>query len=160
MSIKEFKLKRQLEEKQIKQLLEISQTDPLIKKFTSDEKRFKDLATFGTWSKHTPDKFVFVDEEANLIALVWFSHKKIPIIGFQGYDWSLALRVYAKVRGRGLAKEFLNLALNSFRRQFPDRKLWLTTSFNNLAAIQTYEKFAFKKVSQANENGKILMVLP
>ena len=159
MSIKEFKLKKQLEKKQIRQLLEISQFDSLIKKFTSDEKRFKDLVSFKTWSKHTPDKFVFLDEEDNLIALVWFSHKKMPISGFAEFNWSLALRVYGEARGKGLAKEFLDLALTIFKKQSPDRKIWLSTSFDNLAAIKTYQKLGFKKVSEPNEKGKILMML-
>ena len=146
-------------DKQIKQLINYSNTDPLVKEFTSDKKRFKNLSAFEAWLGKNPSYFVFSDKGENLIALVWFSHKKMPISGFAEFNWSLALRVYGEARGKGLAKEFLNLALTIFKNQSPDRKIWLSTSFDNLAAIKTYQKLGLKKVSEPNEKAKILMVL-
>jgi len=146
-------------EKQIQQLLSYSQNDPLVLRYTSDKKRFADLPSFHKWNEKTPHKYIFTDEADNLLALVWFSHKKIPVAGYKDYQWSLALRIYGKSRGKGLAKEFINLALENFRAKFPDRKIWLSTSADNLAAIKTYKRFNFQEISKPNENNKILMIL-
>jgi ribosomal protein S18 acetylase RimI-like enzyme len=146
-------------ERQIQQLLYSSKKDPLILEFTSDKQRFADLVTFKKWSKKTPHKYIFTDENNDLFALVWFSHKKIPVAGYKDYHWSLALRVYEKARGKGLAKEFMSVALKDFSNKFPDRKIWLSTSFDNLAAIRTYKRFNFKQISKPNEDNKILMIL-
>lgn len=159
MSLDSYHLNFSFTDKQIKQLINYSSTDPLVLQFTSDAKRFKNLSTFEAWLGKNPSYFVFSDKGENLIALVWFSHKKMPISGFAEFNWSLALRVYGEARGKGLAKEFLNLALTIFKNQSPDRKIWLATSFDNLAAIKTYQKLGFKKVSEPNEKGKILMIL-
>lgn len=159
MLLKEYSMSSHLNEKQVYQLLEFSRKDSLVKKFTSDAKRFKDRTAFNEWLDKTPDKFVFSDIKGNLVALLWFSHKKMPINSFEGYDYSLAIRVYGPARGKGLAEKFLKTALDLFKDQFPDKKIWLSTSFNNQAAIKIYEKVGFKKVSEPNENGKILMIL-
>ena len=64
---------------QIDQLIEYSQADPDIKKFTSDPTRFADKQSFATWQQQGRLIYTLIDSHQNLLGLIWFGQKDSPL---------------------------------------------------------------------------------
>jgi len=136
-----MEIKNALSEKNIGQLIEYANNDELIKKYTSDLKRFKDRDSYENWLKKGRKVYVLVDDKDNLTAISWF--------GEEGEGFTFALRVYGKARGKGLGYGFLKETMNQFMelddyKMANNKEWWLETSKDNIAAIKIYEKLGFK----------------
>lgn len=143
---------------QIDQLIEYSNTDPEVKKFTSDLTRFKDRQSFNQWSGQGRVIYTLIDKENNLLGIVWFCQKNPPIK--LNANFTLGIRLYSSARGQGLSQIFMKTAFDDFVNCKNKQKIsgfWLKVSIDNVAAIHTYEKFGFKKADQVDN--KYLMVL-
>lgn len=149
-------------EKQIEQLINFANTDPEVKKFTSDSNRFRDREAFDKWRKKDRVVYTLTDKSGDLLGILWFGKKSLPI-GFsekfdpKDYTITFAIRTYGDARGKGLAKPFMRQVFNHFS---PKQGVWLETSIDNKPALVVYERFGFKQVTDPDEEGKILMVLP
>lgn len=141
---------------QIDQLINFSNSDPDIKKFTSDPIRFKNRQAFNQWLEHGRIIYTLIDQKNNLLGIVWFSQKESPLK--LAANFTLAIRLYGLARGQGLSQVFLKTAFDDFINHKNKQKIsgfWLQVSIDNLAAIRTYEKFGFNKLGQTDN--KLIM---
>ena len=148
-------IKKGLTDSQIDQLIEYSQTDPDLKKFTSDFDRFKDRNSFDEFSKHILEYYALVDRQNNLLGLIWFDDFAYPEEGYEDYKISFAIRLYASARGKGLSEPFTQECLADFGK----KNICLAVSPDNKKAIYSYEIVGFKKVANWEEKNKDLMIL-
>jgi RimJ/RimL family protein N-acetyltransferase len=143
---------------QIDQLIEYSHTDPDIKKFTSDPIRFKDRSSFSEWLNQGRIIYTLIDQNNNLLGIIWFGQKDPPIK--LAANFTFAIRLYGPARGVGLSQIFMKTVFADLSKNKPKSEItgfWLETSVENSAAIHTYEKFGFKKISECKD--KVIMVL-
>jgi len=142
----------------IDQLVDYSQSDSDIKKFTSDTKRFNSKESFFEWQRQGRIIYTLVDEQQNLLGIIWFGQKDPPIS--INANFTFAIRIYGSARGQGLSQGFMKVAFDDLQKNQTHSHItgfWLETSVDNFAAIHTYEKFGFKQNSQ--KDNKIIMVL-
>lgn len=156
-------VKKGITEKQIGQLIHFANTDPEVRKFTSDPERFRDRKAFEEWKEKGRAIYTLTDKSGDLLGIVWFGKKELPAQKFtqefnsRDYTITFGIRIYGKARGKGLARPFM---LEAFKRFSPKEGVWLETSSENIAASRLYTKFGFQQVTEPDEGGKILMILP
>lgn len=164
----EVQVKKGISLSHINRLIYYSSKDDLVLRFTQDKKRYKDLKTFKK-DKHKRFYYSLVGKNQELAGIIWFIKKPIPnkkfIVAFdsKNYGITFALRVYGKFRGKGLSYPFLKEAIKRYKKtkSFKENKankFWVSTSFDNFAAISTYIKFGFEKISEKDSNEKIIMI--
>lgn len=164
-------IKDEISDSQILELIHYANTDPLIQKFTSDPKRFKDRDAYNNWFAKGKSIYILTDESDALLGFLWFSKEAIPEQQFtlpfpkEEYGITAGLRMYGKARGKGLAFGFMNDAfaafkLTEFYHSIEKKGVWFETSFDNIPAVKLYDKFGFIKVTNPDEHGKIVMILP
>lgn len=144
---------------QVDQLINYSQTDPDVKKFTSDSVRFRDLSSFKKWLIQGRIIYTISDINQNLLGIIWFGQKNPPID--VNANFTFAIRIYGAARGHGLSQNFMKTAFTDLLQNQKQSRItgfWLATSKNNFTAIHTYEKFGFKKNGEID--GENIMVLP
>lgn len=144
----------------IDQLIDYSQTDSDIKKFTSDAKRFSSKDSFFEWQRQGRIIYTLVDQQQNLLGIIWFGQKDPPIS--INANFTFAIRIYGAARGQGLSQEFMKIAFDDLQKNQTHSHIigfWLETSTDNFAAIHTYEKFGFVSVS-VNNNKNIMIFSP
>jgi ribosomal protein S18 acetylase RimI-like enzyme len=148
-----MEIKKDLSEKNIKQLIKYTNNDDLIKKCTSDLKRFVNRESYENWLKKGRKIYSLVDEKDNLMGISWF--------GGEGEGFTFALRIYGKARGEGLGYGFLKETMNRFMelddyKKAKNKEWWLETSKDNIAAIKIYEKCGFKYEKEGTSFGKVI----
>lgn len=136
-----MKIKKELSKRNIGQLISYANNDEVVKKYTSDFKRFRDQESFKKWLEKGREIYCLVDENDNLMGISWF--------GVEGEGFTLALRMYGEARGKGLGYEFLKKTMDDFMKgenyqRAENQEWWLETSKENIAAIKIYEKLGFK----------------
>lgn len=148
---KDIFIKQGISDCQIHQLIEYSNTDPDVKKFTSDSVRFKDLSSFKKWLSLGRIIYTLSDLHQNLLGIIWFGHKNPPIN--IPANFTFAIRIYGPARGKGLSQNFMKTAFTDLlqnQKQSQITGFWLSTSKDNSTAIHTYEKFGFQKIEIIN----------
>lgn len=141
---------------QIDQLIEYSNTDPQVEKFTSDPIRFKNRQSFDQWLNKGRIIYTLTDKAKNLLGIIWFG-KKSPPIKIEA-NFTFAIRLYSSARGQGFSQKFMNIVFNDLLKEKKDViALWLDTEIENSVAIHTYEKFGFKKIEE--KNNRVVMAL-
>ena len=143
---------------QIDQLIDYSQTDPDVKKFTSDPIRFNNRQTFSKWLQQGRIIYTLIDKNNNLLGIIWFGQKDPPVKATANFTF--AIRIYGPARGQGLSQVFMKTAFDDLLKNQNKSKItgfWLETSSDNIGAIHTYEKFGFKRISEIDH--KVFMVL-
>jgi len=142
---------------QIDQLITYSNTDPEIKKSTSDPTRFKDRAAFDQWLTKGRIIYTLVDKNNNLFGITWFGPKIPPVKLDPKFNFTFSIRLYDQARGQGLSYPFLKTTFNDVLKSSKDEVtgFWLQVSKDNVPAIHTYKKIGFKKVKQIGD--KIIM---
>mgnify|MGYP001432915408 CR=1 FL=1 len=143
---------------QLTQLIDYSQTDSEVKKFTSDPKRFANKNSFFQWQQQGRIIYTLTDSHQNLLGIIWFGQKNAPVN--IPANFTFAIRLYSPARGQGLSQEFMKTTFTDLLKNQKDSKItgfWLETSIDNFTAIHTYEKFGFKTVDQ--QDGKNIMIL-
>lgn len=160
---KSFLVNQGITEKQINELIQFANTDPQVRKFTSDSKRFRDREAFDKWSSQGRTIYTLVSDQGNLCGILWFGKKDLPTREFtqeldpKDYTVTFGIRTYGDARGKGLAKPFMRDVFNHFS---PKEGIWLETSGDNIAGVRAYTNFGFRKITNPNVDGKILMILP
>ncbi|MEK7113155.1 MAG: GNAT family N-acetyltransferase [Patescibacteria group bacterium] len=162
-------VKRGLTKKQTSQLVFYSRTDKEIKHNTSDFYRFSDIKKVESWLALRRVVYTLTDKPGNLLGIIWFGLKKIPLpsktkIDASKHKVTFAIRLYDRARGKRLAGKFMKQCFSDYieSRQYQKMekpKFWLEVSFDNTPAIKLYRRFGFRKVTKPNKNGKIIMVL-
>lgn len=148
-------IKEGINEREIDWLLLYTRTDPDIARFTSDTARFSSKEKIKKWLRQKERViYCLVDKEDSLLGIVWFS-KKV----WRNYNVTFAIRLYGKVRGRGLAYWFMGECFKMYSQKFKARKFWLKVSLDNIPAIKTYKKFGFRKTTKPDKAGKIIMTM-
>lgn len=155
----------------INEVIWYANTDSEIKKFTSDFKRFKDRESSRNWLKKGRIIYTLTSGE-RLLGLIWLGEEIMPSdgqfirdINEQEYGVTFAIRIYGEARGKHLASKFINIVLNAFVKsadfnKFKKKGIWLEASADNAAAVKVYTRIGFRLVTKADENNKILIVLP
>ncbi len=146
----EFILKLGLTQNQSRQLITYSLQDKLVAEFTSDLERFKNIQSFYTWLEKGKCIYSLVDTRDNLYGIVWFSAKDM-----HKYKITVALRLYDKARGKGLAVKFLKTAIKYFNYSFG---IWSIVNKENVASIKTHLAVGFRPVTKQDNQGKIVLV--
>lgn len=146
-----MRIRKRLSEKNIEQLIDFAGNDEMVKKFTSDAKRFKDKESFKIWLKKGRKIYSLIDEKGDLMGISWF--------GKEGEGFTLALRIYGEARGKGLGFKFLKKTMNDFMKSSvydkeENKSWWLETSKDNIAAIKIYEKLGFEYEKDGEDLGK------
>ena len=144
---------KEISKDQIVQLITLTKKDSRINKFTHDLERFKNSKTFTTWKKRKKTIYTLTGRSGRLLGIIWFSQKH-----FKNYKYTLAIRVYPPLRGKGISKKFLYLVYKDFQKRHKNLHLWLRTSTGNSRAIKLYKSFGFKTVSQDDKNAEEIMV--
>ena len=152
-------------DKQIDQLIEYTNTDPEIQKFTSDLTRFPDRDHFESWVGNK-DIYTLVDLEDKLLGIIWIELKEIPLENFaKDYGITLAVRTYGEARGQGYFNPFLEVALEHFNtfhnyKEISGSKgIWVSISKENTPSQRAFEKFGFRRVENETIPNRVFMVL-
>lgn len=146
-------IQKSISEDAIRELVEFSQTDPVIARFTSDRQRFATFQAAKNWL--SPEKTVYTlsGTKDNLLGIIWFhpmDNPKAP-----EHHHTFAIRLYGEARGKGLPLKFMEACFADYGK----KDVWLVVSHDNDRAISAYLQFGFKRVSSPDEKGKIIMVL-
>jgi len=140
------------------ELIEYSNSDPQIVKFTHDRVRFKDLDSFNKW-KTGKTIYTLRGETEKLLGLAWFHKKEHQ--GALECPFTFAIRIYPPARGKGLSFFLMEQAFANFMetlvyKSSNNKGFWLLTRKDNEFAIKLYQNFGFKE-AQTDEDGYILM---
>jgi len=146
-------IKKGLSEKNIGQLIEYANGDEAVKKFTSDQKRFKDRESFENWLKKGRKIYCLVDEDDNLLGISWF--------GEEGEGFTFGLRIYGEARGKGEGYGFLKETMDDYMKEeeymkASNKDIWLETSKDNIAAIKIYQKCGFDYEKEGTSPDKVI----
>ena len=147
---------------QIHQLLGYIAHDEAVKAFTRDATRFTNHQVTTEWFQNAYKVFTLTDELSELLGLIWYQAGALPdreyLVNFDysKYNYTNAIRLYGRARGKGLAQWFLE---ETYKR-IGEPPVWAEISNDNTASIRSHEKMNFRKVTDPNENGKIIMILP
>lgn len=142
-------------------------TDPLLARFTSDKKRFKDTESFDLWKEKGRVIYSLHNSAGELAGILWFGTEELPTrarsLAANGqFDTTFAIRLYGDARGKRLANRFMQACFADVLIRYPEytaARYWLQTSEENIAAVQAFKKFGFAQLTQPDEKGKILMGL-
>jgi len=142
-----------IQEKNIDQLINYTNRDGDVKKFTSDLKRFLNREALNEWLKKGRKIYTLIDDGDNLLGITWF--------GPEGDGFTFAIRMYEDARGKGLAADFLSATMNDYMTEpeyvnSSNKNWWLETSVDNYPAIKIYEQLGFVKSGQGQTSDKII----
>lgn len=166
----QLKIYEGIDESLINQLINYANNDTLVKKFTSDAKRFKDIYSFNFWLNKGRSVYVLTDDRESLAGVIWYGESEMPTdrefiskINPKIYGVTFAIRVYDRARGKKLARQFMDKVFKAFMDSIKYNKIknkgfWLETSEDNIPAIVLYERFGFSKVTKPDINNKVLMI--
>lgn len=146
-----MKITKGISDKQVKQLLFYSHSDPQILKFTNDKVRFSSLSKFKKWSK-TRIIYTLSNKTGDLLGIIWFSKKD---------GITFAIRTYPPIRGKGYAANFMQKVMKDFLNskdylKMGKENIWLETHSDNTTAIKLYKKTGWKEVSE--KSGKKIFI--
>lgn len=137
------------------QIVDLTVHDAQVCKLTDDPSRFADMQTLSKWlSKRQRFTYVLLDAEQKVVGSFWIAHKQCEQQNIDAqFAWTLAIRLYGKARGAGLAVPFMQRVLAYFVQtrdylQSSAPGFWLRTKTGNVPARKTYEKFGFSVASQ------------
>mgnify|MGYP001580437581 CR=1 FL=1 len=148
------------------ELIAQAHQDPLVAQNTSDPKRFRDAEALSLWLAKGRTIYTLTGETERLLGIIWLGDEPLPIQPFTtpidqtDYDVTLAMRIYAEARGRGLAKAFLVPTLVDYLQNMGVMKkgIWIGTSVDNAPVIKSFGKLGFQQVTNPDSKQKIVMV--
>lgn len=154
-----YTVSKGLTDSQRDEIIHHGQTDELIKKNTSDPKRFQDRDAFEHYMKKDPVFYSLTDQHNKFVGVIWFREKPLN----QDQKMVFAMRTYAHGRGRGLSQSFMSIVFKDFIHspeyvKSGSKGIWLDTEADNEIAQNVYTKFGFKKVSEPSA-ARVVMIL-
>jgi GNAT superfamily N-acetyltransferase len=167
MDTSELKVVEGLSDELIEQLINYSNNDDRVKEYTSDAKRFKNRTTYNKWREKKRAIYAMADVDDKLLGVSWFGEKLYPYMGgsrhlsTRKYPFTFAIRVYGRLRGKRMARWFMNEVFARFYKKLIYKKhvnkgFWVDVYKRNLPAIKLYKGFGFRKAS--SYDGKLIMV--
>lgn len=154
---------------QIRQLITFTHQDQQVQQFTSDMERFINKESFNLWLKNHRYIYTLVDLHNNLLGIIWFREKDLPVLEYTikdltKYHITWSIRIYENARGKGLSKQFMNTAFIHYQhspeyKSIKNNGFWSVISCTNLSSIKLHESFGFVPVTNRESNDKMVMVL-
>lgn len=140
--------------------------DPIVAHNTSDTKRFRDAEALSLWLAKGRTIYTLTEGTEKLLGIIWLGDEPLPVQPFTtpidqtDYDVTLAMRIYAEARGRGLAKAFLVPTLVDYFQNMGTMKkgIWIGTSVDNAPVIKSFGNLGFQQVTNPDSKQKIVMV--
>lgn len=113
--------------------LSLDETDTDLQNNTSDRKRFGE-GNYENWYKKNRTPFALIHEDTGaLAALVWAGPDRV---GEKTGNWhTFAWRSYPLFRGKGIMKNFTKFAMDTYVKNIPDIKMWITVKRENAGSI-------------------------
>lgn len=118
--------------------------------------RFLDRQAFKSWARDKKRIFYLLLDGKNLAGVIWFGNRENPHID-KSYNLTFAIRLYEGFVGKGLSKQFMNVAHAGMEEYYPGENIWLDFAADNLAAQKAYESFGYKYL--VKHDGRIIMGL-
>lgn len=116
--------------------------------------RFASVDSAYEWYRANEHVVYALADRAALAGVIWFSRRVRP--EFEA-DYTFAIRMYEKARGRGMAGRFMAAAHRDFEAfQRYEGNLWLVTDTDNRTARALYEHQGY--LPQGEEDGRVVMV--
>jgi len=131
------------------QLVERSQESDMLEHVPRDHaERFVSRDRANEWYSED-ERVVYA-----LAGIAWFTRR--PLVE-HGADYTFAIRMYEKARGKGLAGAFMmaaHLDLQSHARY--EGATWLETDEGNIHARRLYERYGYNEVSRADDRIRMI----
>ena len=127
--------------------------------------------SYKRWKEKKRNVYILTDVNQNLLGFIWLGKSDLPSersftenIDPNDYGITFAIRVYEPVRGKNIALRFMEDVVKRFKESdvyssVSKKGMWLEVSLDNKVAIRVYEKYGFKRITEPDEKGKVLMIL-
>lgn len=165
-----LKVKTGITKLEVDELINYARTDENIKKYTSDNIRFKSRESYESWLKK--GRIIYTLSKLNkLLGIAWLGEENLPKtkqfienIRYDDFGLTFAVRIYGEARGKHLSGKFIKSVLDAFVKsadfsKFKKKGIWLHTTADNTAAVKAYQRIGFVLVTKPDEKNNILMVL-
>ena len=152
----------------------LSEDDLELQENTSDRKRFGE-GSYEEWYAKGRVPFALMHEKSDtLTAICWFGPKPIGQKSMKylsdeelkeeknldAGDWhTISYRSYNPFRGKGHMKGFVQFAIDTYLKSFPQAKLWAIFNSQNEGSIALAAKLGFKPAPEASEPDSHLKVM-
>lgn len=158
---RDLKVINYLSPSHIDRLIDFSNRDWTIIRFTSDRTRFANFKKVSEWLSSDPSLHVLTNaEEVALLGLIWFRPKALDWPApFDTHSHSLSVtlakRIYPPARGQGMIVPFFREAFQQYLRSAgysASTGFWLSTRTQNKTNIAVNLKLGFKVVGTNSED--------
>jgi ribosomal protein S18 acetylase RimI-like enzyme len=113
--------------------------------------RFTNITAANNWHREGSRTVYTLHKDSAVVGIIWFSYSLKPELQA---DYTLAVRMYDQVRGRGYTRAFMTAVHDDFRKEYQGN-IWLVTDADNERAQKMYEHHGYRKVGI--DNGRTLM---
>ncbi|HKY74438.1 MAG TPA: hypothetical protein VJ246_03955 [Patescibacteria group bacterium] len=142
----------------LKQLIERTNADEEVQKFTSDMCRFNTEEAYKSWNSRRRSIFILTNAHGVLCGFGWCSQKNIPnhLQPRSNASLTLAIRIYPPFRGKGLSIPFFMYMIRTLEREKPfgkehERGYWIRRRLNNEVAEKVYKACGFTELTRDAE---------
>lgn len=138
----------------------LDKSDVELQSGTSDYQRFGE-GSYEEWYSKQRTPFALVHEATGrLAAFVWFGPKPLGRKSLKYLSeeerakeleqredvWhTLVYRSYAPFRGKGVMSDFVRFCIETYKKKYPEAKLWTGMSASNVASAGLSAKLGFKR---------------
>lgn len=153
--------------------LSLNENDSELTKNTSDRERFG-IGSYEAWYRKGRTPFALVHEDSGtLAAIAWFGPKPLGRKSLKhlspkeltedeslmdSENWhTIVYRSYAPFRGKGLMKNFVRFALDTYLEGYPGAHVWEIMDVNNVGSIALAKSLGLEQKGDVTE-GSIVMV--
>lgn len=153
--------------------LSMNENDSELVKNTSDRERFG-IGSYETWYRKGRTPFALVHEDSGTLAAVaWFGPKPLGRKSLKHLspeertqneslidpgNWhTIVYRSYVPFRGKGLMKNFVRFALDTYLEGYPGAHVWEIMDANNAGSIALAKSLGLEQKGDVTE-GSIVMV--
>lgn len=149
-----YPILKDIDNNQVSDLINYTGRDKKVSVCTHDDGRFKNKKTFESWKKRGKFIYTLSGRTGKLLGIIWFAKKKYK--NFKDFSYTLGVRVYPPIRGKGLSYKFLKSVSDDFQVNHNNSGYWLLMQKGNMPAEHLYKKFGFKP--QEEKGHEILMI--
>ncbi len=147
-----FSVLKNIDGEETKELIAYTGRDKKISACTHDDGRFKNKKTFTAWKSRGKTIYVLTGRAKKLLGIIWFARKK-----YDTFRYTLGIRIYPPLRGKGLSYKFLKTAFEDFSQDRKNPGYWLAVRKGNTPAEHLYKKYGFIKSGEKGD--EIIMTL-